>query len=121
MNSPRCQQVSDVLHHIAELVQEADSYLCESKLMPATSFKRPKFVASPRSFNKLKPIKPRKSVIEPHKADGVTNAARRMGDFATSRSIFRAARERKQRSRDHARKGVVDIPRKLLGTRFRMR
>jgi hypothetical protein len=104
MDLPLHRLVRDTLHQIADLVQEADAYLCESDLFKSST---------PR------PPLP-KSAVQPHKADRLTNRARKMGDFLTTRNLLRARRERKQRDRDHA-KSPAGAPEKRLGTRLRKR
>ena len=141
MGLPRDQRVSDLLHHIADLIQEADAFLCESSLSP-TSFagsrkrpSRPKL--SPTSFSKsgkkdekskglfpvVKRAPLRRSGLEPNKVDGATNRIRKSEERLNppERDVLRAKRERKQRSRYQANKLLVIKPQKTLGTRLRKR
>lgn len=134
------QQVCDLLHKIADLVQEADSFLNESSLSPTpfnkASRKKGRPSISPTSFAKsgdkrkqrglftsLVQTKPRKSGLEPHKVDRITNRLRNMGDRIDKkdRDVNRAKRERKQRSRYQAKKLLTVTPQKSLGTKFRAR
>lgn len=144
MRLPVHQRVSDLLHEIADLVQEADSYLDESALSPAPVSSLGKAKSNgpmgPNAFNKKsgagkkmdrstlftslqKPAKPGKSGIEPHKADSLTNRLRKMGEKIgkPERDVLRAKRERKQRSRYQAGKLTKDAPSKSFGTRLRSR
>ena len=100
MNLPRRQLVSDALNLIADLIQEADSFLREAALP------RPKL----------------KDGVEPHKRSSVERMERRVAEKLTpmSRDVFRARRERKARSRYHTLKNVK-TPRKVLGSRLRTR
>jgi len=99
------------LHGIADLVQEADSFLEESSLFKS----------------RVKPLPKAKSgvggLMEPHKVDRITNNMRKTMERIDKpeRDVFRAKRERKQRSRYAARKLVAGAPRKSFGTRFRVR
>jgi hypothetical protein len=107
MGLPREQRVSDALHRIAELVQEADSYLCESALFKST----------------VKPL-PKSKVkgFEPHKASRIELRDRKLREKIDKpmRDVFPARRERKARHRYHALKGI-ETPRKILGSRLRSR
>lgn len=147
MGFPRHQRVSDLLHEIAELVDEADQFLTESALSPIPFAKagkrkqRPKL--SPMSFSKVgkrkqpknlfmslmkkakpnnKP-KPKRSGLQPHQVDRITNRLRNFADRIDKkdRDVFRAKRERKQRDRYNATKDLVSMPQKSFGTRMRQR
>lgn len=140
MDLPRGQRVSDLLHGIADLVQEADEYLCESSLSPTPFAKssqkqgRPKLTSTPFNksnkkdekgkgmFSAIKRPKPGKTGLQPHKADSLTNRLRRSteGLKMLDRNVRRAARERKQRDRHHATK-LTGKPENRLGTQFRKR
>lgn len=140
MGLPRAQQVSDLLHDIANLVQEADAYLCESSLSPTPFAKSGKKRPSPRlgplafakcgkkhnrSKNLFSPIKRtplKKSGLQPHKVDSFTNRMRKIGERAAppERDILRAKRERKQRSRYQANK-LTGGANKVFGSRMRNR
>lgn len=140
MGLPREQLVSDLLHTIASLIQEADDYLCESSLSPTPFAKagkkrpRPKLRPTPfnrqgkkhekgkKMFSAIKRPRAKSGGLQPHKADGLTNRLRKMRERINkpSRDVFRAKRERKQRSRYQANK-LTTTPRKVLGTRFRKR
>lgn len=104
------QRISDTLHDIAALVQEADNYLSETGLFKSL-FRRPA----------LK--KQEKNGIEPNKRDLFSRLERRLREKAipTARDIFRARRERKARSRYYSLRGAMLPPRKIFGTRFRLR
>lgn len=141
MRLPRDQQVSDLLHVIADLVQEADSYLQESSLSPmpfAKSGKKPQasglkatpFNAASKKDEKGKGLftaidRPPlgKTGLQPHKADSLSNRARRSveGVSMLDRNVFRAKRERKARDRHHANKLLTVKPQKVLGSRLRKR
>jgi len=144
MGLPRNRQVNDLLHQIADLVEQADVYLVESSLSPIAFCKTgksgPRPPLSPLAFAKTgkkpdkqgiflslqvrtKPLKPRASGLEPHRVDRVTNRLRNLNDKIDKpvRNKLRARRERAQRSRYHSYKGVSSTPRKLLGTKFRTR
>jgi len=112
MPLPRPQQVSDLLHDIAELVQEADSYLSESALFKSMVKPLPKAKAA-GGFS------------EPFAADRLTNRMRkadeRVGADSQRKFMLRARRERKQRSRYQAGKLTTSKPRKTFGTRLRVR
>jgi hypothetical protein len=129
-----------LLHGIANLVQEADAYLCESSLAPTpfskSGQKRSKPNLSSTPFNrsnkkdekgkglftaiKRSPLK--SSGLQPHKADGIENRMRRSSEGLKmlDRNVFRAKRERKQRDRYNATK-LTKKPEKRLGTWFRKR
>lgn len=141
MGLPRDQRVSDLLHNIADLVHEADAFLCESSLAPTPfskmSKKRPKPRLSATPFNRsskkaekgkklFTPIKRpplKKTGIQPHKADSIENRMRRSSEGLKmlDRNVFRAKRERKQRDRYNANKLTKKKPEKRLGTWFRKR
>jgi len=142
MRLPPHQRVSDLLHEIADLVQQADTYLVESSLSPrpvsglGKAKSRPP--TGPRPFNKPgagkkadrstlfksleKPSK-RASLSEPHAASSIENRMRKMREKLAKpeRDVLRAKRERKQRSRYQAGKLTVGAPKKSLGTRLRKR
>ena len=111
MRVPPHQQVSDLLHEIADLVNEADLYLSESGLYKSSVKSLPKSKAQLAS------------VGEPNKSDRVANRLRNTMEKLSKpeRDVFRAKRERKQRSRYQARKLVKGAPRKSFGSRFRKR
>ena len=145
MTLPQRQLVSDLLHEIAQLVQEADSYIVESKLSPlpvsGLGKKRSRPSLSPTPFaksgskkkkkcislfvslqDKLKPQR-RSGGLEPHKADRISNRLRRAAEKVSkpTASVLRSRRERKARSRYQAIKLVQGVPKKSLGTRLRTR
>lgn len=140
MGLPRDQQVSDLLHNIADLIHEADAYLCESSLAPTPFAKasqkrpRPKLSATPfnrsskkdekgkRLFSPIKRPPLRKAGLQPHRADSIENRMRRSSEGLKmlDRNVFRAKRERKQRDRYNATK-LTKKPDKRLGTWFRKR
>jgi len=99
MSLPRKQRVSDALHLIADLIQEADAYIQED--LP-----RPKM----------------KDGVEPHKRGAMDRIDRRVREklVPLSRDVLRAKRERKARSRYQTLKNVK-APRKVLGSRLRTR
>lgn len=106
MHLPRDQRVSDLLHRIADLVQEADSFLTPKTRAP--------------SFAGI--------FTNQNKAPFSELFARRMREKLSppARDVLRARRERKARSRYNALKLVKAGPagagpRKILGTRFRNR
>jgi len=101
----RQQLVSDLLHNIARLVYEADSYLRESDLYQSS----------------VKSLPKPKAGFEPHEADGLTNRIRKMLSGGDERNILRAKRERDQRDREHSRALVTAAPKKTFGTRLRKR
>jgi len=106
MSLPRKQRVSDALHLIADLIQEADSYLRESIL-----------------HGKFDAPKPRvKDGVEPHRRSVMDRIDRKAREKITplSSSVLRARRERKARSRYQTLKDVK-VPRKVLGSRLRTR
>lgn len=100
----RRQQISDALHLIADLVQEADTYLRES--LVHGKFDAPKL----------------KDGIEPYKRDPIERIERRIREkyVPLTRDVLRARRERKARSRYQTLKNVIP-PRKVLGSRLRSR
>ena len=69
------------------------------------------------------PAKPKKSGVEPHKVDSLTNRLRKMNEKLAKpeRDVLRAKRERKQRSRYQAGKLTIGAPGKSFGTRMRKR
>ena len=107
MTLPRRQQVSDALHLIAALIQEADSYLREGLFFDAPTLKAPKMKDGP----------------EPYAGDFAKNAERRLAAKASppARKLLRARTERKARSRYATLKNVTAPPRKVLGSRLRTR
>jgi len=141
MDLPRDQLVSDLLHQIADLIQEADAYLCESSLSPTPFAKgskgRPSLSAVPFAkigkknkkgkssspFTAIKRPSLRKGGIQPFKATSIENRTRRSAERINrpASAVLRARRERAQRSRYASHKLVQDIPRKILGKRLRKR
>ncbi|MGE3483184.1 MAG: hypothetical protein AB7L09_00245 [Nitrospira sp.] len=140
MGLPRDQRVSDLLHSIADLIQEADAFLCESSLGPApmsAGKKLPRPKLTPTPFNsvtkkdekgknlfsgiKRKPLG--SSGIEPHRVDSLTNRLRKTTEKLNppERDVLRAKRERKQRSRYQANKLLAIKPQKSMGSRLRKR
>ena len=106
MNLPRHQVVSDTLHLIADLIQEANSYLSESNLFQSS----------------VKPVpKPKAAGLKPYASSAIDLAGRKLREKLNppERDIFRAKRERKARSRYHTLKSVIAPPRKALGSRMR--
>ena len=99
MTLPRRQRISDALHLIADLIQEADTYLQEDLPRPRV-----------------------KDGVEPHKRGALDRIDRRVREKMAplSRDILRAKRERKARSRYQTLKDVK-VPRKVLGSRLRTR
>jgi hypothetical protein len=106
MSLPRKQRVSDALHLIADLIQEADSYLQENLLHGKFDAPKPKL----------------KDGVEPHKRSAIERIERRVREKIAplSRNVLRAKRERKARSRYQTLKNVK-TPRKVLGSRLRTR
>lgn len=141
MGLTRAQQVSGLLHELADLVQAADSYLSESSLAPTPFSKasqkrgRPRLTATPfnrsnkkdekgkRLFSAIKRPALRKPGLQPHKADGITNRLRRSSEGLKmlDRNVFRAKRERKERSRHHSKKNLLVKPQKIMGSWVRKR
>jgi hypothetical protein len=140
MDLPRDQLVSDLLHQIASLIQEADAYLCESSLSPATfassSKKRPspKMCATPFAkagkkkrekkgmFSAIKRPRLRKAGISEFKSDAVS--LRMRGADAKlnkpKRDVLRSERRRKDRS-NYQRSKLTGKPETRLGSRLRKR
>jgi hypothetical protein len=112
MPGQHLQRVSDLLHDIANLVQEADEFLAESSLFKSMVKPLPK-AKTPGGHS------------EPFSADRITNRLRkadeRVGADSQRKYMLRARRERKQRSRYQASKLTIGKPRKSLGSRFRQR
>lgn len=113
MRLPRQQLVSDLLHNIAGLVQEADLYLRESDL----------FKSIVKPLPKVKVKSSSGGALEPFAVDRITNNLRRTMEKLNkpSRDLFTDERERRQRSRYQKRKLVKGAPRKSFGSRLRDR
>jgi len=120
MDLPRVQHVSEILHRIADLVQEADAYLCESD---CAAFYFPDIGKKGKKKPKGGTAPLRKGGMEPNKVDAPTNRARVVDARVNPprRDLFRAERERKQRDRYAKYKLVTDVPIKTLGSRVRDR
>ena len=138
MPLPRDQRVCDLLTNIADLVQEADEFLCEGKFYK--SFSTGKLFSS-RKPGKLFVSKARKpraqsnkdtgpnqqklapAGLQPHKADRITNRLRKSQERLDkpARDVLRARRDRQERSRYQTTKATAGKPIKHLGSRLRMR
>jgi len=109
MTLTRQQRISDALHLLAGLIQEADVYLRESNVhgkFDAPKLPRPKL----------------KDGVEPHKRGIFDRMERKAREkiVPLKRNVMRAATERKARSRYQTLKNVKP-PRKVLGSRLRSR
>jgi len=140
MDLPRDQLVSDLLHQIADLIQEADAYLCESKLSPTPfaslgkKLPKPGLCATPfakagkkkeekqRAFSGIKRPPLRKGGVQPFRVDGVTNSLRKINSKIQKPKKDTFSTEYRRRERDlyqmHKRTGK---PTKTLGSRIRKR
>lgn len=121
MGLPREQRVSDLLHSIADLVQEADQFLDESALFQSR-LPKPRKPRKPTNKDKGPGDKLRHPGVEPFKLSSADNSVRNTEEKLNKpgREFMRARRARKERARYQATKRT-GTPRKSLGTRLRLR